>query len=197
VASNAFREEFPKAVAERWRSLVREHAGTESWEGFPEEEDGLYCRYGTTLLAAMAWRDLLLLGQIGDGDLLLKSPGEAIERVFPPNPASMGFETHSLSSEQAPSLWRVQVRPLVGGQRVILATDGLSDSFAGERDFFKFAGDLLDRCDQYPFGAVAAELPVWLRKCSEGGSGDDITLVVAGFGTPPLQAESGAPPAGA
>jgi serine/threonine protein phosphatase PrpC len=181
--ARGFREEFPQSVSDRWRDLVRDHAGMDSGEGNQDVGPGQYSRYGTTLLAALAWKDLLFLGQLGDGDILLKSPGRDLERVFPPDTATVGCETQSLSSEFAPSLWRVDVRPLTGGERLILATDGLSDSFAGERDFLTFAGDLLDRCDRYPFGAVATELPGWLLRCSEGGSGDDISLVVAGFGT--------------
>lgn len=195
--SARFHDDYPQAVASQWQGLVREHAGVKAAKRSHGGEPTLYTRYGTTLLSALVWKNLLLLGQLGDGDIVVKGADGSLERVFPPDRDTLGSETHSLSSEEAPALWRLKALPLSGGERLMLATDGLSDSFTSEGEFLKFAGDLLERCDQYPLGAVAEELPGWLRRCSEGGSGDDITLVMAGLGSIPApdsdSATSGAP----
>ena len=179
--ADAFVRDFPLRTWERWKKLVQEHAAE------PREKRGKGCpvpffRYGTTLLVGMATREVLLLGQLGDGDVLLKRQGCTVERVFAPDPDLVGRETHSLSSEDPVPLWRISSEPRTGGERFILATDGLSDSFASGSDFLTFTGDLLDRCDHYPLDAVTAALPGWLRRCSEEGSGDDISLVAAGLG---------------
>ena len=61
----------------------------------------------------------------------------------------------------------------------MLATDGYANSFAEDADFEQVAKDLYAAIQQDGPSAVAGHLPDWLEATSKGGSGDDISVVIA------------------
>ncbi|MDD1678950.1 MAG: protein phosphatase 2C domain-containing protein [Methanomicrobiales archaeon] len=177
-----FSRTFPYRVTERWRSCVEADAvrrvGAPAQDA---EKDSLIRRYGTTLLAARVSASSILLSQIGDGDIVLLGSDARLSYPLATEQDLIGLSTYSLASRNAISLWKTAVLPRGGGGLLLLASDGLSDSFGGSDhpEFQRFVHSLRERIDEYGIGKVASSLPSWLSQFSERGSGDDITLVLA------------------
>jgi len=171
-------------VTDRWaRKVLADAAGTGGGSGGDPEGDPhpVLTRYGTTLLLAVATRERILLAQLGDGDILMVRPDGRVESPLEKDPALLGSVTHSLSSRNVQECWHTAEIPGNGGGVLLLATDGLSDSFAGpgEEEFLTFARSLVDRIHEFGIERVAGSLPAWLESFSRQGSGDDITVALA------------------
>lgn len=180
---NSFRLDFPRHAQRRWQAAVRADADQRRL-AIPKEADeqrAFFSRYGTTLLVAAVDGDSLLLGQIGDGDLLIVTP-EGVESPMPRSEELIGNAVYSMSSPDAARLWvtATVARPPRG--LLLAATDGLSNCFADDANFHRFAASLLERMTEYSPKQVAREVPGWLEHYSQQGSGDDITLALVLWG---------------
>jgi serine/threonine protein phosphatase PrpC len=180
-AEDDFSHSFPHRMTDSWRSCVERDA--ESRLGGPVQEmvrDSIIRRYGTTLLVARVSPRFIFLGQIGDGDIVLLGPDTRLSYPLTVRDDLIGLSTYSLASRNAVSLWQTTVIPRGEGGLLLMASDGLSDSFGGSNhpEFQRFVRSLRERIDEYGIGKVAGSLPHWLSQYSEGGSGDDITLVL-------------------
>jgi serine/threonine protein phosphatase PrpC len=172
--------EFHLRVTARWKESVLADAGRRR-ESTPEEgmDPETITRYGTTLLLALLDGSEGWVGQIGDGDILLVRPDGNIEAPLPRDEVLLGTVTYSLSSQDAPGLWRTARFPIGAGGLLILATDGLSDSFEDpDSEFRVFARSLSDRVKSFGIDRIGSALPGWLDGYSLNGSGDDMTLVL-------------------
>jgi len=185
-------EEFHLRVTERWKEAVR--ADAERRTGLSVEagaEKEVFTRYGSTLLVAIVDGSEGWAGQIGDGDLLLVRPDGSVEAPFPKDEELLGTVTYSLSSREAPALWKTARFPVGTGGLLVMATDGLSDSFedpdAGIR---VFARSLAERVAAFGIDRIGTALPGWLDGYSRDGSGDDMTLAIALL-TPPQETKEG------
>jgi serine/threonine protein phosphatase PrpC len=176
-----FKADFPRRVTRRWREFVQSdsvrrgifrprNAGT----GVDEYE-----RYGSTLIASLILDDSILIGQIGDGDIILVRPDGTVECPISSETGLIGKETHSLSSRDAHLLWRMATLDRAEGGVLIVATDGVSDSFDGSEgpEFLKFVQSLVARVQEFGIENVAGSMKNWLDRYSELASGDDMTLV--------------------
>jgi hypothetical protein len=174
-----FKTDFPRRVSRRWREAVTNDARQRTLHNAEETSETSYTRYGSTLIAAMITLDTILLGQIGDGDVVLVRPDGSIECPIPRDPDLIGTETRSLSSRDAHLLWRTTTLDRGPGGVLIAATDGVSDSFDGSEgvEFRKFIQSLVARIRQYGIENVAGAMSGWLDRYSELASGDDMTLV--------------------
>jgi serine/threonine protein phosphatase PrpC len=186
----SFKADFPRRVNRQWRAAVLEDARTRLnlVSENPEEEQRIYSRYGTTLLTALITADLVLLGQIGDGDFLFIRDDGIVDCPLPPDESLIGQQTASLSSARAPHLWQTTVLDRATGGVLLLATDGLANAFVDSPQFHTFARSLTERMREFGVSAVAESLPAWLDHYSAQGSGDDITLVLLTI--PPCSANS-------
>ncbi len=174
-----FKADFPRRLVRRWRETVLTEHLRRGDTSNPESEEDVRIRYGTTLLAALAVGDILLIGQIGDGGVLLVREGSEVECPLPNNPLEVGGETDSLGSSDAPRLWRTAAMERNGGDLLLLATDGLTNAFPDEDQWRAFALSLQVRIREFGWPDVASALPAWLDHYSEMATGDDITLAVA------------------
>jgi serine/threonine protein phosphatase PrpC len=176
-----FRADFPRRVSRRWRESVTEDARRRELAdtGAEETAPGIFTRYGSTLIAASVIAETILIGQIGDGDIVLVRPDGLVECPIPGDTSLMGSETRSLSSRDAHLLWRTATLDRGEGGVLIAATDGVSDSFDGSEgpEFKKFIHSLVARIGQYGVENVAEAMSGWLDRYSELASGDDMTLV--------------------
>lgn len=178
----AFSATLPRRISDRWAEEVIADAATR-FGGIPTGSNGqemVVRRYGTTLLTARISSRLIMVGQIGDGDILLLRNGQRLEHLLDSPHDLVGTTTYSLSSRNAIPLWRTAVLPRGEGGLLLLATDGLSDSFGGSDhpQFTTFVRSLGERIAEFGIGRVAQSLPGWLSAYSQRGSGDDITLVL-------------------
>jgi len=187
-------EELQNRVTARWKGCVTADAGQRMGLS-PGGEGGqdLFSRYGTTLLIALIDGSECWVGQIGDGDILLVRPDGSIEAPVPKDETLLGTVTYSLSSRDSPGLWRTARFPLGSGGLLLMATDGLSDSFENpETEFQVFARSLFERVAGYGIERVGSALPGWLDAYSLNGSGDDMTLALVSL-NPSQRAEGPGP----
>jgi serine/threonine protein phosphatase PrpC len=174
-----FKQDFPRLVGRHWRQAVlkdaanRLHLQTDN----PIDTSQLLKRYGTTLLVALILPDLLLLGQLGDGDILRLFPDGDLCQPFSHATELIGNATYSLSSLEADKFWQTATLARTQEEALLLATDGLSNAFIDETQFHTFARSLLTRISEFGIESIDAALPHWLDQYSEEGSGDDITLL--------------------
>ena len=140
--------------------------------------------YATTLLWAVAYDDLVLLFQCGDGDILALHDGSAPRSMLDDD--SFGNDTTPLSALKSPSEIR---HTILSGEDVphliTLSTDGVKNSFddtnQDDNKFYSIPSWIKSELDNLtPFDAEAIEalLAKQLEKITTGGSGDDVTISV-------------------
>ena len=155
-------------LAREWANRVREHAGDEDAELQP---------YGSTLLFALATPEYLLVGQLGDGDILVVDGARQVVRPIAPDPNNFADETMSLCQKEAWTAIRVRATPAPNTEELLLlSTDGYSKSYETD-DIFELIGPgYLDMFRAQGAGAVEQQLQEILELVTSGGSGDDIAL---------------------
>ena len=173
--------QFAARIVDAWRERVVEHLAAVPLapEGNSRHDgDARFLPYGATLVACAATPAGLFLLQLGDGDLLLGAPDGTIVRPLPSDEGLVGEQTYSLC--QADAEQRIRLRIVTPDEYaadfVILATDGLSKSYADEAAFLRLAGSWRQTIAERGPAAVVQELDGWLGAASQQGSGDDITL---------------------
>ncbi|MGH9413968.1 MAG: PP2C family serine/threonine-protein phosphatase [Terriglobales bacterium] len=167
-------DDLARALVDTWRAAVRSHAAQHP---LTPEPASLFPVYGTTVLAALATGQDLLLLQLGDGDLLLVSSASHVRRAWPRDARLLGGETTSLCMPEAWRELRIARRPLTVDPPalIILCTDGYSNSFRTERGFLRVGRDILSMVRAHGIQQVERDLGVWLEEASRLGSGDDST----------------------
>ena len=178
-------QQLPKLLVTRWRASVFEHATDNQVQ--EDEQTALSDTpverlYGATLLAALLTPEFHLYIQLGDGDILtISADGEVTRPPFEKDTNLFANHTSSLCSKDAWNFVRIHFQPIVERPPVftMLATDGYANSFADDADFEQVARDLYTAIQQDGAATVADRLPDWLKATSKGGSGDDISVVIA------------------
>ena len=141
------------------------------------EEEPCYLDYGTTLLFALSTPRFLLLGQLGDGDILLTDENGAVINPMPFEELNFGTVTVSLCMDTAEHLLHTKLlSPPKKETLLMLSTDGYSDSYAEQQHFEKVASDYLGLVQKNGLAFVKEKIPLFLKTVSEQGSGDDISL---------------------
>jgi hypothetical protein len=169
-----------------WRSLVEAdlagHPYSEKEELIIKEASGgRWIPYGSTLLCAGFTANFGILLQLGDGDILVIERTGEVSRGLPPDPGLLANYTTSLSQKDAAAHVRTAVLPWEPRRPrlVVLATDGLGNSFVNDGEFFKFASDIEGLILAGEEEQLFQQLPRWLGETSTEGSGDDITTIAA------------------
>jgi hypothetical protein len=159
---------FRRLLVREWTRRVREHAGA---------DDVALKDYGSTLLFALATPEFLLLGQLGDGDILVVDATGAVTRPLPTDPRCFGEDTPSLCLPDAPTSLRVVTMPVPAGETLLLvSTDGYGKSYATDVDFERIGPDYLEMVREIGASGVGENLEAFLTAVTTGGSGDDIAL---------------------
>jgi hypothetical protein len=141
--------------------------------------------YGSTLLSAVATRSFMVFWQIGDGDIVVVNADGRVTRPIPHDPELLGNATTSLCS---PDAWQNFRSAFTGSLAplVLVATDGVANSYTNEDAFLKFGSDVFERISAEGLDAVVDQLPRWLRRISDHGSGDDVSLGILHRTAPPV-----------
>lgn len=142
--------------------------------------------YGCTLLCVIAYKDLILVMQYGDGDSLGLYINGEIKELIEPDPRNFGNATLSLSSLKNPS--EIQHKVLVGGDipaLITLSTDGVKNSYDDKiaeeiEKFYQIPSDIGSLLNKHnnDIALVGEILDKELARMTKGGSGDDATLGV-------------------
>lgn len=172
------RTHLPRRIAWEWNRRVKEHTGQSDPDG---EWSEVVTPYGTTLLGALFTNDVALFVQLGDGEILRLFEGGA-ELVFPSDEDLFGGATWSLSQSDSSTYCQICCLPHQDDNMVLLCTDGVSDSLAGEQPLAKVARWLHSRIAEEGWEAVVETLPAWLHELSERGNGDDATVGIVHWG---------------
>jgi hypothetical protein len=187
-------EQLTKSLVNTWRSEVNAHLQSEPFINeelrLLEEQEGSAARqaveanpvlaYGATILAVMITESFIAYLQLGDGDILTVSEEGKTSKVFPKNRWHFANETTSLCASDT---WRdfqfryekislASALPAL----ILLSTDGYTDSFSSEQEFFKVGSDLFEMTRSNNLEEIKSNLPGWLSEATQNGSGDDITL---------------------
>ncbi len=159
---------FRVQLVREWARRVREVAGS---------DDVDLKDYGSTLLFAAVTSEFVLLGQLGDGDILVVEGSGSVSRPIPTDPASFAEETLSLCLPEASSSLRVLVTPRTADERLLLiSTDGYGKSYATDLDFERIGPDYLEMVREMGVAGVEGHLEEFLTAVTQGGSGDDVAL---------------------
>jgi hypothetical protein len=179
------RTAFVPAIAEQWRTAVSRHLDSEPFttgeEALRAVADEAVVAYGSTLLLAIAWRQWLMLAQIGDGDIVCIQPDGRALLPLPGDPLLDGMQTTSLCEPGAVDEFRITVvdmsiTPLLG---VILATDGYGNAQVADPWAEAFCKDLVEMLSKHTPEWLAGQLPIWAGRCaSSDGSADDTTIAL-------------------
>lgn len=155
-------------LVREWAERVRRHAGADRMELQP---------YGSTLLFALSSPAFLLVGQLGDGDILLVDSDRQVHRPIAADPSHFAEETASLCQNEASQAIRLRTTPAPQTETLLLlSTDGYSKSYATDVVFEQIGPDYLDMLRTDGPTGVATELREFLETVSAKGSGDDIAL---------------------
>ena len=169
-----------RRIVERWTEAVKDDMQNKSFTD--EEADDVrgnpLLAYGTTLLAAAVTKNFILYLQIGDGDILTVSETGNVARPIAKDLNLIANETYSLCMPNSWKLFRFGLQPLSDPlpALIMLSTDGYSNSYKTEDDFFKVAKDILGIARAEGETVIRENLGTWLKETSEKASGDDITV---------------------
>jgi serine/threonine protein phosphatase PrpC len=142
--------------------------------------------YGCTFLCAIGYDDLVLILQLGDGDILGLYPNDKVSELIESDPRNIGNETLSLCSTR--DISDISHRILIGDEipsLITLTTDGVKNSYDDlkpeEIQAFNnipvvVKNGLLK--NNFDTGEVKISINKWLEKVTANGAGDDVTIGV-------------------
>ncbi len=135
--------------------------------------------FGCTLAFALALGDHLLVGRLGDGDLVLVESSGTAREPLARDPACFAEQTPSLCMDEA---WASMALGLLPRPRpdglLLLATDGYANSYATQEEFLRIGPDYLDLVREHGAEGVGSCLPGFLERITAEGSGDYISLAL-------------------
>jgi serine/threonine protein phosphatase PrpC len=134
--------------------------------------------HGATLGFALSTPNAVIIGDIGDCDVLLvDADGKATRPVRARE--YVGEQTSSLCLPESEIDFYTAVLPAPEAETLlILTTDGYSKSYSTDGGFELIGKSYLDMIRTEGLAAVAAKLPKILAQTTERGSGDDISIAM-------------------
>jgi hypothetical protein len=173
-------------IVRRWRELVAADLAadpiTEAEAAAMLPDDPPEIPYGATLLLGVLTAQVAVLGQIGDGEMVLVLPdGRALEPV-PGDSRLDGTKTTSICQPDAVSAFRVALVNLARTPvfAVLAATDGYGNAQADDNWQPTLAADLVRLGRERGLHWIGSQVADWAAACaSSDGSGDDCTIALA------------------
>jgi serine/threonine protein phosphatase PrpC len=185
---------LPTKITDRWKDIVRADVeqnefteaekttllNKEGEKGLNSIQNNQLLPYGATLLVVAVTDFFILYLQIGDGDILRVDEDGQTTKPLLRDPSLIGNETTSLCMDKAWNQFQIVVEakhnPAERPALILLSTDGYSNSYASDEEFFKIGGDYLQEVREIGIDSVEQQLEELLKGISTGGSGDDITI---------------------
>ncbi len=181
---------FMRAIEIEWKARVLRDYNTNKRKHPPitnpdkdDQKAAIYKLYGTTLLGMLITDNFVFAYQLGDGDINFIDHTTVLPLVE--QEKILGVETHSLAKIGA---WKNAHSSIFSREderkkpyMYMLSTDGMINSFVSNEEFYKSCQGYLSSLEEHGLDVVRGSLPSWLNQTSEGGCGDDITVVIAYF----------------
>ncbi len=165
-----------KALVARWRARVEADIATDPVAEPPGTPSHIV--YGSTCLGVAIGPGLMLALQIGDGDLFAGTASGDIMRLEPDD--TVGEQTYSLCLPDAIEHVKIGLfaapSPFCAPDFVLCATDGLAKSFADESAVIEIIRGYRNAVRERGAKRVIVDMRDWLVKCSQMGSGDDVSV---------------------
>jgi hypothetical protein len=149
--------------------------GRDATKRFPERPA---LAYGATLLFAIVQSDIVAVGQLGDGDVLVVSAAGEVRRPLPPDRRLVAHATTSLCGGDPVGDTRLALLP-ADDVLVVLSTDGYANSFVDDAAFLQVGSDLLMTIGESGLDAIQSSLAQWLTETTRSGAGDDVSVTMA------------------
>jgi serine/threonine protein phosphatase PrpC len=172
------KENLPPKLFESWSSCVlhdynvRVDSGTESEM---ESEIDVLVKYGTTAMFCATSGHSLIFGKL-DGNVVFFENDEFFENVVDDN--LMGSEAYTMcKKENALSKWDFGISH--NAEFLAISTDGLRNAFGEDDDnapFINAIKTIYNHTIMHGTDKTLHSLPSFLRRCSDDGSADDITI---------------------
>lgn len=179
-----FAESLPEILVKQWKDridndlLISPYASHEI--SGPNTENRRFA-YGCTFLGCYIGLKYAIFLQIGDGDMFALCNGETKYLVSGDDRLN-GIATTSLCLPDAEKDFRVSVIDLADElvpEIIILATDGLGQSYANDSELFKWCTDLKEiYATEGGIEIIETNLSTWLDDVSTSASADDISMVL-------------------
>jgi hypothetical protein len=131
------------------------------------QDDDAVIAYGTTLLVAVVAGDWVLLGQIGDGDMVAVTADGTVSGPIPTDPVLDAFRVAAIDLRSIPLAL------------LLLATDGFGNAQIDDPWQPGVGADLMAMLAEHGGGWIGTHLPDWVERCASAhGSGDDTTVAL-------------------
>ena len=171
--------EVPRRLVQQWRRHVLLDAAEADSCSASDTDDPTETvrRYGATVFGALLTDRHSVFWHLGDGDLVVVAPDGTVSRPTMNGPSLLGTETESLCQKSAENAFRVSVQ-LGESHRnslVLLASDGVSNSFVDDAGFDTFVRFISDRSRGPERISLTTSMPRWLARCTSF-SGDDVSV---------------------
>jgi serine/threonine protein phosphatase PrpC len=169
-------------------AFLKEHCPQKDYDAVLSDdplERGHRLAYGCTFLCAIAYDDLILILQLGDGDILGLYPKDDVRELIKSDSRNIGNETLSLCSLRDVSDITHEV--LIGEeipQLITLTTDGVKNSYDDQTSdieaFYNIPVVIKNELLKNDLQADGVITPIekWLDKVTTDGAGDDVTIGV-------------------
>jgi len=172
---------FKKLLVESWRDEVLKHHK----KNYPDDlnsDDKITLRYGTTLLFAIAIDDFYVLGQLGDGGIIIHNKDNSSHIHKPLKTAKIGSGVSSICAKNAERFLFTKVYLANNVKGVVLMTDGYYDPWETEEKLYEASRFFLDTMYENNFDKSAVELR-FKEKLDQAVDvvTDDITVGVLSF----------------
>ena len=179
-----FSETLPIKIVENWKARVdndlKSYPFSNAELQYDECKKNPYLAYGCTLLGSYITSHYGIFFQIGDGDIFASATDGTTKRLVADDNRFIGEETTSLCLPDAENDFRISVVDFSINNLdiIILATDGLSKSYAKDADLFQWTTDIRSMIQEKGSEAIDENLSTWLEEVSNEGSADDISMAV-------------------
>lgn len=140
-------KEFKKKYIQSWKQTVVEAYKKENNES-TESAQAIVKKYGTTFLFTVVCRDALVIGQLGDGAIMLSNEfGQ--QQLFKRHAVKTTSATSSLASNRAEYSFVIDVYEKKYFSSVLLSTDGIYDKLDTDNSFSLYEQDLVKQIEEY------------------------------------------------
>lgn len=134
--------------------------------------------HGATLAFAISTPKALIIGDVGDCDILLVEADGTVTRPLMAKDY-FGEQTSSLCLPESQTDFYTVVRSAPQAETLLMiSTDGYSKSYPTDKDFESLGKFYLEWIRASGLDAVGAKLPKRLAEITKDGSGDDISLAM-------------------